>query len=192
MPKKQRKLVPVPTMDTQPPAAAATNQLRVHIRWMIRRDMYKVLAIERSAFEVPWLEEEFVRCLRRRNTIGMVAESQERVVGFMIYELHKQKLRVLNFAVAEGDRRRGVGRQMIDKLISKLGGQRRTRITLEVRESNLTAQLFFRAAGFKAVAVLRDWYDDAEEDAYQMQYRITPDDDADLVLPLDRHSRFDG
>src|SRR4051812_2604533 len=49
-------------------------QLRVHIRWMIRRDMAEVLEIERSAFEFPWFEEEFIRCLRQRNCIGMVAE----------------------------------------------------------------------------------------------------------------------
>ena len=91
-------------------------QLRVHIRWMIRRDMPEVLDIERASFEFPWSEEDFIRCLRQRNCIGMVAEHGERVVGFMIYELHKTRLHILNFAVAADVRRRGVGRQMIDKL----------------------------------------------------------------------------
>ena len=80
-------------------------QLRVHIRWMIRRDMPEVLDIERAAFEFPWFEEEFIRCLRQRNCIGMVAEHAERVVGFMIYELHKTRLHILNFAVAADLRR---------------------------------------------------------------------------------------
>ena len=43
---------------------------------------------------------------------------------------------------------------------------------LEVRESNLDAQCFFRAIGFKAVSVLRDFYDDTDEDAYVMQCRV--------------------
>ena len=30
----------------------------------------------------------------------MVAEYEDRVVGFMIYELHKTRIHVLNFAVA--------------------------------------------------------------------------------------------
>ena len=97
----------------------------------------EVLEIERRRFEFPWFEEEFIRCLRQRNCIGMVAEHAERVVGFMIYELHKTRLHILNFAVAADVRRRGVGRQMIEKLIGKLSSQRRTRITLEVRETNL-------------------------------------------------------
>ena len=142
-----------------------------HVRWMIRRDMADVLEIESEAFEFAWSEEEFVRCLRQRNCIGMVAEWNDRVVGYMIYELHKNRLHVLNFAVAREFRRRGVGRRMIGKLVGKLAPQRRSRILLEVRETNLDAQVFFRAMGFRAVSVLRDYYDDTTEDAYVMQFR---------------------
>ena len=147
------------------------QQLRVHIRWMIRRDMDCALEIENEGFEFPWSEEDFVRCLRQRNCIGMVAEHDDRIVGFMIYELHKTRLHVLNFAVARQHRRLGVGTQMIDKLTGKLSHQRRSRILLEVRETNLAAQLFFRKCGFRAVSVLRDFYEDTTEDAYLMQYR---------------------
>ena len=83
---------------------------RVHIRWMIRRDMPDVLRIEHGSDDHPWSEEDFLRCLRQRNCIGMVAEQGERVVGFMIYELHKAKLHILNFAVHPAFRRYGVGR----------------------------------------------------------------------------------
>lgn len=146
----------------------------VHIRWMIRRDMPAVLDIESQSFDVPWTEEEFIRCLRQRNCIGMVAERDEQVVGFMIYELHKNRLHILNFAVAPAGRRRGVGKAMVEKLTSKLSHQRRNRIMLEVRETNLDAQLFFRNLGFRAISVLRDFYDDTTEDAYLMQYRYQP------------------
>ncbi len=153
-------------------SADQKQQVRVHIRWMIRRDMPEVLAIEARSFEFPWLEDDFIRCLSQRNCIGMVAEYDDRVVGFMIYELTKTRIRVLNFAVAAAYRRQGVGSQMIAKLAGKLSTQRRTRITLEVRETNLAAQLFFRANGFRAVSVLRNFYDDTPEDAYLFQYRF--------------------
>ena len=151
------------------------EQVRVHIRWMIRRDMPEVLLTEQQSFEFAWTEEDFLRCLRQRNCIGMVAEQAEKVVGFMIYELHKAKLHILNFAVNPTCRRAGVGSQMIQKLISKLSSHRRTRITLEVRETNLAAQLFFRAQGFKAVKVLRSFYEDSGEDAFLLQYRLAED-----------------
>jgi [ribosomal protein S18]-alanine N-acetyltransferase len=151
------------------------QDVRVHIRWMIRRDMAEVLAIENQCFEFPWSEEDFVNCLRQRNCIGMVAEQDDRVVGFMVYELHKTRIHVLNFVVARECQRQGVGSQMIAKLAAKLSNQRRSRIVLEVRETNLAAQLFFRASGFRAVSVLRGYYADTPEDAYIMQFRYRPD-----------------
>ncbi len=167
------------------------QEIRVHIRWMIRRDMPEVLDIERSSFEFPWAEDDFVRCLRQRNCIGMVAEHEDRVVGFMIYELHKTRIHVLNFAVAEEHRHSGVGSQMIAKLIAKLSSQRRSRIVLEVRETNLDAQLFFRENGFRAVSVLRAYYDDTPEDAYLMQYRYREERPAE-IYPINRITRMAG
>ena len=76
------------------------EQVRVHIRWMIRRDMPEVLQTEQESFEFAWTEEDFLCCLRQRNCIGMVAEHDDQVVGFMIYELNKNRIQVLNFAVA--------------------------------------------------------------------------------------------
>ena len=156
-------------MSTVP---ALQSRIRVHIRWMIRRDMPEVLAIEHASHEFPWCEEEFLRVLRQRNCIGMVAEYGERVVGFMIYELHKAKLQVLNFAVAPEFRRQGVGHQMVAKLVGKLSGHRRTRIVLSVRESCLNSQLFFRVEGFRATEVVREHFEDTGEDAYVMQYLL--------------------
>src|SRR5947208_9417869 len=106
------------------------EQLRIHIRWMIRRDMPEVLQTEQESFEYSWTEEDFLRCLRQRNCIGMVAEQGEKVVGFMIYELHKSKLHILNFAVGPHHRGWHVSTQTVAKLISKLSSHRRARITL--------------------------------------------------------------
>jgi ribosomal-protein-alanine N-acetyltransferase len=160
------------------------EQARVHIRWMIRRDMPEVLQTEQDSFEYSWTEEDFLRCLRQRNCIGMVAEQGEKVVGFMIYELHKSKLHILNFAVHPSWRRNGIGGQMVAKLVSKLSSHRRTRISLAVRERNLSAQLFFRSQGFRAVRVLRAYYEDSGEDAFLMEYAFAgapPEESEDAV-----------
>ena len=148
------------------------EQARVHIRWMIRRDMPEVLQAEQLSFEYAWTEEDFLRCLRQRNCIGMVAEHGEKVVGFMIYELHKNKLHVLDFAVQPEFRRQGVGHQMIAKLVGKLSSHRRTRIALYVRETNLPAQIFYRVQGFRAMEVSREHYPDTGEDAYFLKYLL--------------------
>ncbi len=148
---------------------------QVHIRWMIRGDTPAVLNIEAASFENPWSEDTLIRTLRNRNTIGMVAELADEVVGVMIYELHKNRLHLINFAVAPHVRRQGIGSTMIEKLVSKLSHDRRNRIMLEVRESNLAALLFFKSQGFRAIKILRDYYEDTTEDAYLMQYRHVGD-----------------
>src|SRR5262249_4781298 len=108
--------------------------LKVHIRWMIRRDMHEALAIESDSFEFPWSENDFRRFLRQRNCRGMVTKHGDKIAVLMFYKLHKPRLHILNFAVNSRYRRSGVGTQMVNKLIGKLSTQRRNRILLEIRE----------------------------------------------------------
>lgn len=147
----------------------------MHIRWMIRRDLPAVLDIEQASFEFPWGEDDFLRCLGNPNAIGMVVERDERVVGFMVYELHKTRLHVLNIAVHPDFRRQRVGAAMLAKLVVKLSLARRTRIALEVRETNLAAQLWLARQGFRWRITLHDFYDDWQttEDAYFFEYVLT-------------------
>jgi len=145
-------------------------KLTPYIRWLIRRDLPEVLDIERASSASPWTEEDFLYYLRKRNVIGMVAEHAEQVVGFMLYELHKTRLNLLHLAVHPGYWRRGIGEAMLTKLLDKLNGERRSRLTLLVAESNLDAQLFFRDMGLRATGVLREHFDDGQ-DAFSMEYR---------------------
>ena len=148
-----------------------SDEIKVHIRWMIRRDYPEVLDIEAGSFEFPWTERDLNRCLRQRNCVGMVAEHDERIVAHMVYELHKSRLHVLTLAVDPEFRYRSIGRQMVDELKAKLAQQRRCRILLEVRDTNQDAQLFFREMGFRAISVLRGFYEQCDDDAYVFEYR---------------------
>lgn len=160
------------------PTSSSKNRLDVQIRWLIRRDMADVLRIEQSTYGEAWSDEDFLTCLRQRNCIGMVAELDQEIVGFMIYELHKSRLHILNFAVDPNYRRHGIGKQMVHRLVDKLSQQRRSEILIEVRESDLETQLFFKQQGFRAVCVLRSHFDDTEEDAYTMRFRLDEESDA--------------
>ena len=155
-------------------------RLNVHIRWQIRKDMEETLRIEAESFDVPWQEEDFLHCLRHRNCISMIAEHGGKVRGYMVYELAKTSIEILNMAVDPAYRRRGIGSQMVTKLVSKLSNHRRTRLFMDVRESNLAAQLFLRAQGFRCVQVKRGWYadeGDTGEDAYLFSFRLKTEED---------------
>ena len=132
---------------------------------MARRDLDEVVSIERLAFEFPWTEEDFKGWLSGRNCIGMVAERGELVVGFMVYELHKDSLSLLNLAVAADFVRRGVGRALMDKLKSKLG-VRRKYVSCVVRERNVAGQLFLQSQGFRCIEPRCNHWDECDDDAY--------------------------
>jgi len=147
----------------------------VHIRWMIRSDMPQVLEIERQdglkdGLKWCWTEEDFLRVLRQKNVIGMVAELGEMVAGFMIYDLGKTRLRIMNFAVHREFIRTGIGSQMMAKLIEKLSNHRRTKISMGLHERDLVGQLFLKSQGFRAVRIVRN--DHTDEDVYMMEYSL--------------------
>jgi len=164
----------------------AASTLRVHLRWMIVRDLPEVLAMEAASFDSAWTEADFRKVMRQRNTLGTVAVAyrasnpapvfrgapDEAVVGYLIYGLHRNYYELLNFAVDPRCRRRGIGRQLIEKFTGKLRPGLRRSVRLVVRDGNLPAQLFFRALGFRATGVLRGYYERLDEDGYRMEYRV--------------------
>jgi [ribosomal protein S18]-alanine N-acetyltransferase len=125
------------------------------IRWMIRRDMDAVLAIEESAFDYPWGEEEFVACLRQTNTIAAVCEIGNEIAGYVVYEIQETKITIINLAVASKFRRNGFGTLILNWIIRKLS-YRRSVIEIQVGEKYTEAHLLLRNTGFKAVCVIKN------------------------------------
>lgn len=144
----------------------------VDVRWMIQRDYKPVLAIDECCFGAQcWSIEDILSRLRHKNCIGMIAEHHEQVVGFMVYELQRGAFELQRFAVHPWHQRSGVGTAMVEWLKHKLSYQRRERIVFQVRDDLLGGQLFFRAMGFRAVGVEREYFNDGA-DAYRFQFRL--------------------
>lgn len=151
--------------------------MTIRIRWMIRGDLSEVSEIDAASFEFPWSLQDFVTALRQRNVVGMVSEDAAGVVGYMVYELHANRIELVNFAVGQKFRRQGIGQAMIERLKEKLQHSRRERIVTCVRERNLAAQQFFRACGFRCVELVRNCYEQTHEDGLR------------FVFPGDREKR---
>ena len=125
--------------------------VRVHIRWMIRRDMPQVCDFAQEIGG--WTEDEFLHCLRQRNCMGMVAEVKDRPVAYMIYSIDSQEyLTLLTFGVDPIYQRQGIGALMLDKLVSKLRPYRRTHLRFTVPTDELDFLVFLTRYGFKAEA----------------------------------------
>jgi ribosomal-protein-alanine N-acetyltransferase len=153
---------------------------------MVRKDLDIVSEIEKECFEFPWDGREFAAAMRQRNCVGRVAEYDSQIIGYIVYVLNQDNIEILNLGVKKKLRHKGVGTQMVSQLIGKLDLQRRPKLILTVRESNVAAQCFFRDVaqpGFRVVKIESDLWVNADagswnkpeilEDAYHMEYKLS-------------------
>lgn len=140
-----------------------------------KSDQARVLGIEVASFPDPWPPSFFNYIHGKAPELFIVAE-EETIVGYVIGELreimfsgvsHRSKVgHILNIAVGEGWRGRGVGTRLMEDIEGRFRGMDASRVTLEVRESNATARSFYQGRGFTEIGRVRAYYPD--EDAVIM------------------------
>ena len=97
----------------------------------------------------------------------LVAAGATGVMGFVVARpVGGGELEVLNLAVAPEFRRRGVARQLLAALLEQYQGE----FYLEVRESNLTAQMCYKSLGFQEVKRRPNYYESPNEAAIVMKF----------------------
>ncbi len=147
------------------------------IRFIKPADLREVVMIEQrdGAKSNPlggaWAKEDFCQVLQSASHKGLVVRAKRHIIGYVVYCLMPDKIHVCNMVVTTKFRKHGAGTQMLDKLKEELS-LRRPLLEIDVKESNLAAQLFLRNRGFKAISVVRNWYEKpVKEDAYKFQFQ---------------------
>lgn len=137
------------------------------LRPLLASDLDVVMRIERESHPSAWPREALVAWLAQPGVSGHVLEDERGVCAFFLVGRAPRCLRVLNLAVAADRRRRGLGRTAMAIVEELARAERLPAVELEVRESNLPAQVLYRQCGYKAHAILRGHYGD--EDGYAMR-----------------------
>lgn len=115
-------------------------------------------------FSDPWSRTDFAECV----TSGvpfLVAEAGGLVAGYVIAHHAADEGEILNLGVALAHRRRGVGRALVEHVLSALAARGVRAVYLEVRESNSGARRLYEALGFGEVARRARYYRRPVEDA---------------------------
>ena len=99
------------------------------------------------------------------DTLFLVAEVGEGVAGYVVALDAADEGEILNLAVAEGGRRRGLGRALVEAIVAALSERGVRQVYLEVRESNAAARALYAAFGFKDVGRRQAYYRRPVEDA---------------------------
>jgi [ribosomal protein S18]-alanine N-acetyltransferase len=132
----------------------------------------EIIAIERDCYPTPWSEAIFrseITSPISRVLVGRIVHREgKRVAGYAVYWRVADEIHLHNIAVRRDVRRSHIASRMLDEAIrcSRLEGARW--MTLEVRRSNLPAQLFYDKFGFSVQGVRPGYYSDTHEDALIM------------------------
>ncbi len=88
------------------------------------------------------------------------------VIGYCVIRQGAKSGYIYEVAVDRSQRRRGFGSCLVRQAIDLIFEMSYPEVQLVCRESNVDAQLFWRAMGFRAVKVIREHFKDSGEDAY--------------------------
>ncbi len=135
-------------------------------------DIPAVTAIERVAFSDPWSERSLAVLVGREEVVFLVAAREEQVIGFAIAWYAADQGELSNLAVAEAERRSGVGGVLLEAILDRGRARGALDLWLEVRASNISARSLYAARAFEEAGIRKAYYEAPVEDAVIMRRAI--------------------
>jgi ribosomal-protein-alanine N-acetyltransferase len=129
----------------------------VRFRPMTLVDVPAVVAVERGAYLFPWSEGVFRDCVRV-GYLCRVVEAASEVAGYGIMSYGAGEAHILNICIRGDLRGMGVGRRLMDFLLSRARDAEMQDVFLEVRPSNPVAIRLYESLGFVKVGVRKGYY----------------------------------
>jgi ribosomal-protein-alanine N-acetyltransferase len=141
------------------------------IRLMKTQDLEQVAELDQLCFAESWSYRLLEAGLYSPYDIYYVFEQENRIFGYCCMRILAGEGEIQRIAVLPGKRCLGVGRKMMEAMVSHAISNQVYAISLEVRESNLAARKLYESFGFGAEAVRRGYYHSPQEDAVIMWRR---------------------
>ena len=136
---------------------------------LLPRHISQIARIEQLCFTDPWsealLESELDAPLARY----FIYEEDGQVLGYIGTRMIFDTCEIANVAVDPAHRRKGIAQTLYRALEVECRQKGILQLDLEVRESNVGAQEFYRFCGFFAVGKRRNYYESPREDAILMR-----------------------
>jgi ribosomal-protein-alanine N-acetyltransferase len=142
--------------------------VKVELRRLESGDLDVVEAIERESYPTPWSRSMFDAELRKPSSLALGAFTGDALVGYAFVSRYVDAWHVMNVAVADAYRRRGIASALLERMFEVTGTDPRRGYTLEVRVSNTGAIRLYERLGFEPRGIRRGYYTDNREDALIM------------------------
>jgi ribosomal-protein-alanine N-acetyltransferase len=130
-------------------------------------DLDGVMAIENASFNNPTTREWYDSELQRPDVcyVYVIRTAEARVAGFCAFWKVVDQIHINNLAVHPNLRHRGLGKQLLARVLEEAASLGAPHATLEVRRSNEAARRLYEQAGFELVGVRTSYYTNPIEDA---------------------------
>ena len=152
--------------------------MNVELRRLEAGDLDEVEEIERDSYPTPWSRSMLDAELRKPSSLALGAFTENGLVGYAFVSRYVDAWHVMNVAVADTYRRRGIAVALLERLFDVTATDPRRGYTLEVRVSNTGAIALYEKLGFEARGVRRGYYTDNREDALIMWREPAPSEQA--------------
>ncbi len=126
-------------------------------------DNLSVYKIEKESFSDPWTKEMISDTFIQDNFIGLVAEEDGVLQGYiaLTYCLDEAEINII--AVKREFRRKGIASNLLNSTFETLKMSGINKIFLEVRKSNKSAQSLYKKHGFEYIGVRPKYYKGVED-----------------------------
>ena len=142
------------------------------VRKMVLADVQQVYNLSKACFTEAWSKASIEQEVMNPVASYFVAEQEQEIIGYAGLWHVLDEGEVINIAVHHTKRGKGIGRLLLEKLLSEAQIKGLQVIHLEVRTSNRIAQSLYESYGFKPIAVRKGYYRKPLEDAMIMEWHL--------------------
>ena len=127
------------------------------IRPAVYGDVESIMAVEKTGISHPWDKESIESVINDDNKICIVAVD-ESLIGYIYASFVLDEAEIGNICIVPECRGQGVGRSLIDSMLSDLKSRGVCKVFLEVESDNESAIRLYERSGFVKYNQRRDYY----------------------------------
>lgn len=132
----------------------------------------RIYELECECIAGGWSEKALEEALGKPGSLVLAAVCYGETVGFLNGSYVMDEAELLNIAVCPQKRRLGIARMLIRTFEEELLQLGAVAIYLEVRESNIPAQVLYKKCGFERNGLRKNYYRDPSENAILMMKKL--------------------
>lgn len=143
------------------------------VRAMQLNDIERIVELEHILFTSAWEADDFLyEILENQFSYNFVLEEDEEIIGYVGIWIMYEQSQITTLGIEPIHQRKGLGKYLMQEMITFAIQQGCEVMSLEVRISNAKAKSLYENLGFENQAIRKNYYQDNHEDAYLMVKRL--------------------